>query len=156
MTRKQLTLCIIHEHPRVLLGMKKRGFGEGRWNGFGGKVDAGETIEDAARREVLEECGVSVGELKKRGVLEFSFERNPEEILEVHIFKAEHFEGTPEETEEMKPEWFTVASIPYTEMWPDDIHWMPLFFAGKCFKGSFHFGEGDTILKSALEEIPEE
>src|SRR3990167_5319839 len=92
MTRKQLTLCIIHEHPRVLLGMKKRGFGEGRWNGFGGKVDAGETIEDAARREVLEECGVSVGELKKRGVLEFSFERNPEEILEVHIFKAEHFE----------------------------------------------------------------
>ena len=52
---KKLTLCIIHQHPRVLLGMKKRGFGMGRWNGFGGKVEAGETIEDATRREVGEE-----------------------------------------------------------------------------------------------------
>src|SRR3989344_310455 len=132
MIRKQLTLCLIHTHPRVLLGMKKRGFGEGRFNGFGGKVDEGETIEDAARREVLEECGLSVHNLEKRGILEFSFEKNPEEML---------------------PEWFTVESIPYTEMWPDDIYWMPMFFAGKHFKGSFHFGEGDVILKSSLEEI---
>lgn len=153
MKRKQLTLCLIHSHPRVLLGMKKRGFGEGRFNGFGGKVDAGETIEDAARREVLEECGLSVRNLEKRGILEFSFEKNPEEILEVHIFHTEHFEGEPQETDEMLPEWFTVASIPYTEMWPDDIHWMPMFFAGKHFKGSFHFGENDVILKNSLEEI---
>ncbi|OGG61048.1 hypothetical protein A3C87_01980 [Candidatus Kaiserbacteria bacterium RIFCSPHIGHO2_02_FULL_49_34] len=153
MIRKQLTLCLIHTHPRVLLGMKKRGFGEGRFNGFGGKVDEGETIEDAARREVLEECGLSVHNLEKRGILEFSFEKNPEEILEVHIFHTAHFEGEPQETEEMLPEWFTVESIPYTEMWPDDIYWMPMFFAGKHFKGSFHFGEGDVILKSSLEEI---
>ena len=38
--------------------MKKRGFGAGRWNGFGGKVAPAETIEDAARRELLEEAGV--------------------------------------------------------------------------------------------------
>ncbi|MEK7607017.1 MAG: DNA mismatch repair protein MutT, partial [Patescibacteria group bacterium] len=39
--RKLLTLCFIHQSPRILLGMKKRGFGAGRWNGFGGKVEAG-------------------------------------------------------------------------------------------------------------------
>jgi hypothetical protein len=38
--KKILTLTIIYQHPRVLLGMKKRGFGAGRWNGFGGKVAA--------------------------------------------------------------------------------------------------------------------
>jgi hypothetical protein len=39
--KKLLTLCIVHQNDKVLLGMKKRGFGMGRWNGFGGKVEAG-------------------------------------------------------------------------------------------------------------------
>ena len=47
---KLLTLLFVVESDRVLLGMKKRGFGAGRWNGFGGKVDKGETIEEAAKR----------------------------------------------------------------------------------------------------------
>ncbi|KAJ1429629.1 hypothetical protein B484DRAFT_396306, partial [Ochromonadaceae sp. CCMP2298] len=29
----------------VLLGMKKRGFGAGKWNGFGGKMDPGESMD---------------------------------------------------------------------------------------------------------------
>ena len=47
---KVLTLVLIRESTRVLLGMKKRGFGQGRWNGFGGKVEKGETILQAAVR----------------------------------------------------------------------------------------------------------
>lgn len=50
LSSKLLTLVMVVQPGRVLLGMKKRGFGAGRWNGFGGKVHAGETIEDAARR----------------------------------------------------------------------------------------------------------
>ena len=87
--RRLLTLCIIHEHPRVLLGMKKRGFGAGRWNGFGGKVHDGESIEEAARRELKEEAGITVGKMKPAGILEFEFERNKGEILRVHIFNCE-------------------------------------------------------------------
>ena len=70
--KKLLTLVIIHQHPRILLGMKKRGFGAGRWNGFGGKVQEGETVEDAARREVFEEAGIHVDHLEKAGVLRAS------------------------------------------------------------------------------------
>lgn len=44
------TLVLVLQPPRVLLGMKKRGFGAGRWNGFGGKVQGGESIEDGAKR----------------------------------------------------------------------------------------------------------
>lgn len=47
---KLLTLLFVLEPGRVLLGMKKRGFGEGRWNGFGGKVQGGETVEEGAIR----------------------------------------------------------------------------------------------------------
>ena len=47
---KLLTLVLVCNADKVLLGMKKRGFGEGRWNGFGGKVETGETIPEAAVR----------------------------------------------------------------------------------------------------------
>ena len=48
-----LTLVMIMKEKQLLLGMKKRGFGKGRWNGFGGKVNEGETILDAARRFLI-------------------------------------------------------------------------------------------------------
>ena len=50
---KILTLVLIRESARVLLGMKKRGFGQGRWNGFGGKVEKGETILQGAIRLIM-------------------------------------------------------------------------------------------------------
>ena len=58
--RKVLTLVLLREDNRVLLGMKKRGFGAGKWNGFGGKLEPGETVVEAAAREVQEECGLTV------------------------------------------------------------------------------------------------
>lgn len=144
-----MTLCIVHQHPKVLLGMKKRGFGVGRWNGFGGKVLPGESIEDATRRELLEEAGIEVGDLEKYGIIDFEFKGNPE-ILEVHIFKATDFTGEPTEGEEMKPQWYFVDEIPFKEMWPDDIYWIPLFLKGKKFKGKFLFGEKDEILEKEI------
>ena len=152
--KKLLTLIIIHQHPRVLLGMKKRGFGTGRWNGFGGKVVSAETIEDAAKRELREEAGIRVEILNKVGIIDFEFRNNPE-ILEVHIFKAESFSGKPIETEEMKPQWFHVDEIPFNEMWPYDIYWMPLFINGKIFRGKFLFGESEIILKQELVGVEE-
>src|SRR3989344_3554838 len=113
--KKILTVCIVHKHPLILLGMKKRGFGAGRWNGFGGKVELGEAVEDAAKREILEEAGIKVASLDKVGEIEFEFKGNPAfakasagepEILQVHIFKAGDFEGILAESEEMMPKWF--------------------------------------------------
>jgi len=45
-------------YSRLLLGMKKRGFGAGKWNGFGGKIEVGETPRAAAIREMKEEACV--------------------------------------------------------------------------------------------------
>jgi 8-oxo-dGTP diphosphatase / 2-hydroxy-dATP diphosphatase len=149
---KLLTLAIVHKDGKVLLGMKKRGFGAGRWNGFGGKVEAGETFEGAARRELREETGIDAASLEKAGVLIFDFKENPGP-LEVHVFKGYGFSGEPKESEEMRPQWFDVDKIPFDEMWPDDIHWMPLFLAGKSFRGRFLFGPHDSILEKELEVI---
>lgn len=149
--KKILTLCIVHQGNRVLLGMKKRGFGMGRWNGFGGKVEKGETIEETMRRETFEEAGIDVSEAEKVGILEFEFQGNPE-ILETHIFRAEKFVGEPTEGEEMKPQWFGIDKIPFKSMWAADMHWIPLFLEGKKFQGKVLFGKGDVVLEYNLEE----
>lgn len=156
--RKQLTLCVPVKDNQILLGMKKRGFGAGRWNGFGGKIESGETIEQGARRELYEEAGINDGSLEKVGILDFSFQ-NVEEILEVHIFRLGGFSQTAIETEEMKPRWFAFNDIPFSQMWSDDVYWFPLFLQNKLFKGAFLFDRAaDTkhpaqILEYSLEEV---
>lgn len=152
------TLCIIHQHPKILLGMKKRGFGAGRWNGFGGKVSADETIEECAKREIKEEAGIEVIDFEKIGIVNFEF-KNGARAVEVHFFKSINFEGCPKESEEMRPKWFHIDEIPFEKMWPDDAHWMPLFLSNKKFKGRFIFDKPSTpdrtsvILEKALREV---
>eukprot|EP01018_Ginkgo_biloba_P030580 Gb_40140 [translate_table: standard] len=76
-TPKLLTLAIVNKDGRVLLGLKKRGFGEGYYNGFGGKVEEGETIEEATARELEEESGLIPLRMTKQGVLTFHFDDKP-------------------------------------------------------------------------------
>ena len=135
--------------------MKKRGFGVGKWNGFGGKVMEGESIEDAAKRETQEECGISVDEMEKLGIVEFDFINVPDETLQVHIFKARDFSGDIAESEEMAPKWFGVDEIPFDDMWTDDPYWMPLFLSNKKFKGKFLYDDKDQVLEDMVEEVYE-
>ena len=129
----------------VCLPMKKRGFGMGRYNGVGGKVEPMETIETAVLREAKEEIGVDVGDVIKCAELAFTFPHKEEWNQFVHVYLAESWEGDIVETEEMKPYWFTVGRIPYNEMWPDDIFWLPKVLEGNLLKGEFTFSEGDVI-----------
>ncbi len=152
MATKLLTLCIVHQGDSVLLGMKKRGFGKGRWNGFGGKVDHGESIEDAASRETKEEAGITPGVLHKLGILEFEFVGSPD-ILQVHVFKCTIYTGEVGESEEMRPQWFAVEAVPFGDMWKDDIYWFELFLQNKKFRGRFVFDEHDSILDMNLGEV---
>ena len=78
----------------ICLAMKKRGFGKGRYNGVGGKVEEGETIEDAVKREAQEEIGVTVGEVKKCAELDFTFPHEPSFDQLVHVYTTESWEGS--------------------------------------------------------------
>jgi 8-oxo-dGTP pyrophosphatase MutT (NUDIX family) len=150
--RQVTTLAIIEDGDKALLAMKKRGFGEGWWNGYGGKVQPGESVEDAMVRELREESGLDAKKYRERAVIEFYSEGSDFEV-EMHIFEVTSHDGDLVETEEMAPQWFLKHEIPYDTMWPSDREWMPLFFQGKDFNGRVVFDEStQTYVES--EFIP--
>ena len=68
---QRANLCFILQDGKILLMRKKRGFGAGKINAPGGKIDPGETPLDAAVRETFEELGVSPLGAEQRGELHF-------------------------------------------------------------------------------------
>ncbi len=150
--KKILTLVLVQQSGKILLGQKKRGFGTGKWNGFGGKVEANETIEEGARRELLEEANLGTVAVERRGRITFYFRDDPV-ALEVYIFRVKSFTGTPRESDEMIPRWFSEKDIPYDTMWADDRLWLPLFLENKRFEGEFWFNDEHTIERHDLREV---
>ncbi len=151
--KKILTSCLVFkQHKEILLGMKKYGFSEGKWNAFLGMVEDGADIEDTAKRELAEGAEIEISNLEKMGILEFEFHGDPD-INEVHIFKASTYRGEIMETNEIRPEWFHIDHIPFDAMWQDNKYWMPLLFQGSKFIGKFFFDKDQNIISHSLVEV---
>ncbi|MFA4907657.1 MAG: 8-oxo-dGTP diphosphatase [archaeon] len=156
----QLTLCLpvrLNE-KQILLGMKKRGFGSGKWNGFGGKLKENESLQQAAVRELLEETGLRTSKesLEKVGEFKFGFPKKKEWDQVVHVFVLRDWQGEPQESGEMRPEWFAFSEIPYESMWKDDEIWLPKVLEGKKLRAEFRFSEdNETIEEWKIKELDE-
>ena len=158
---RETTLCILIEGAppqRILLGMKKEGFGAGKITGFGGKIELGETPAMAAIRELEEEAGIRVTceELEPVGQLHFHFPSRPDWSQLVHVFLSQRWLGTAREGREMKPMWYAVGEIPFGQMWDDATHWLPRFLGGERIRGCFRFAEdNETVAKVAIRSWKE-
>ncbi|MAF59609.1 MAG: 8-oxo-dGTP diphosphatase [Candidatus Pacebacteria bacterium] len=141
---KHATLCLPITESEVLLGMKKKDFGVGKWNGFGSKVKDGETPEQATIRELKEECGLDASEehLEKVAVLLFYFNKKP--VFFMHTYVLKDWAGEPFESEEMKPKWHRLDRVPYEEMWAADRFWMEDVVKGKKVAAHVHFRTSST------------
>lgn len=156
---KHATLCFILDGTpprRILLGRKKRGFGEGKLNGFGGKIEPGETIRAAAVREIEEESRlvVPMESLQAAGTVTFRFPYEPRFDHHVHVFLTTQWRGRPLETAEMAPEWFSLEAIPYNRMWNDDAYWLPEVLSGNTIQADFSFAkDNETVASWSLHPL---
>jgi mutator protein MutT len=142
-----------NEISHVCLARKKRSFGMGRWNGVGGKLLPGESVEKGLIREAEEEIGIIAKSLSKIAELNFTFSHKSEWNQITHVYFCENWENEPEESEEMNPKWFSIENLPFGEMWPDDIFWLPKVIKGELIKGNFIFGNNDVILEQKVESV---
>ena len=145
---KQVTLCLCLKENEVLLAMKKRGFGAGKYNGYGGKVEEGETPKAAACRELKEESELVVeeGDLKQVALVDFRFDGELRFVCQV--FLVDKWQGEPVETEEMSPVWYSKTDLPLGEMWAADALWFPRILAGETLKIAVDFGDDGAVVKS--------
>jgi len=157
---RKATLCLLikenEKEKEVLLAMKKRGFGVGKWNGVGGKLDLQKGDKDivtTAIRETEEEIGVQITDLEKVAILNFYFPYNQEWNQQVHVFLAKNWQGEPKESEEMLPKWFRDKEIPFEEMWDDDKFWLPHILNGKKLKADFTFKNGEIITQKDIKFV---
>jgi len=145
--RERATLCFLIQDGQILLIRKKRGLGAGKINGPGGRIEPGEEPHECAVRETSEEVGLTPLNVQNRGELHFQFADGYS--LHCAVFVAHEYTGELIETDEALPIWTPLDSIPYDEMWADDIHWLPGVIQGGTFRGYFHF-DGEKMLSKHL------
>ncbi len=155
---KQVSLCLlVNKNDEIVLAMKKRGFGMGKWNGVGGKFnpEKDRDILDTAIRETKEEIGVNIKNLNKVAILNFRFPYKEEWDQDVHVFLVKDWEGEIKESDEMAPKWFKKNEIPFNFMWDDDKYWLPEVLKGNKLKADFSFKQGEIIDKHSIKVVKE-
>jgi 8-oxo-dGTP pyrophosphatase MutT (NUDIX family) len=145
------TLVHIVDGNRLLLKKATRGISKDKWNAPGGKIADSETAEQNALREMFEETGMRIKNLFYHGEIKFFLDGRNELSVHGFLFSTREFSGIPKSTEEGEVRWFDVDEIPYSEMWPDDIYWLPLMIQGKRFDADFYFADGNKeIIKHEI------
>lgn len=139
------TLCYVKHNGKTLMvhrNKKPNDIHEGKWNGLGGKFEAGETPEMCVRREVEEEAGLVIQNPHLRGLLMFpNFKGND---WYVFVFTATEFEGELIESPEGKLEWIDNDKLTRLSLWESDHIFLPWIEAGAFFSAKFEYG-GDVM-----------
>lgn len=145
---ERATLLFVIRDGKILLIHKKRGFGKGKINGPGGKIEPGETPRECAIRETCEELCIKPTGVEDAGLLHFQFIDG----YSIHgfVFTASGYEGEPTETEEAIPIWCTIDELPFEHMWEDDPTWFPYMLEGRYFSGRYIF-DGDRMVDAVIE-----
>ncbi len=153
-TFKKSILCFLINEDNVLLIMKKSGHGFGMWNGFGGKLEGEETFEECAIRGGKEEISVNLKSITHVATLFFftpSKNNDNNWLTEVYIISK--WDGLPDESEAVQPQWFNKYSLPFKEMWPDYIHWLPRVLDGEKIIAEFLLNEDMDILEFDIQPM---
>ncbi len=146
---KLATLCYVMDKKNNKTLMihrvkKKDDYHEGKWNGLGGKFDKGESPEDCAIREVLEESGLKIKNPRMHGFITFP---NFDEKYDwyVFIFTAEDFEGELIDSTEGNLEWIPNDKLTSLNLWDGDKIFMDWLFQDKFFSAKFNYEKGKFI-----------
>jgi 8-oxo-dGTP diphosphatase len=114
------TIIFIFRDGMVLLqkGSLTKKINAGLWNGLGGHIERGEDVLTAARRELLEEAGISCNNLQLNGTVVIDVNKSDGILL--FVFSGDDITGALNPSEEGKLEWFELSDLPSNEI-VDDV-----------------------------------
>jgi 8-oxo-dGTP diphosphatase len=150
--------CYLEKDKKVVVikykeGNKKSGY----YDIPGGKIEKGETSEQTAIREMKEETGLKVGNLKYKGNMIIEY---PNKIFDFEVFVTHESEGEPQEFAENTSEWIEINELLQKEKILTNIMILDRFFIKGLVDDKYNFkmhiqvDEKENILdvKYRLEE----
>ncbi len=105
---------IIKRDGKILLGKRKNAHGDGSWSFPGGHLEFNEDPKDCAEREVMEEVGINIKNMKTGPYTNDVFKKENKHYITLYIL-AELDSGEPEVLEPDKCErweWFSWNNLP--------------------------------------------
>ena len=152
---KQTTLCYLEQDGRYLMlhrVRKAHDENHDKWIGVGGKFEDRESPEDCARREVLEETGLTLTDYRYCGIITFVSDQWETEYM--HLFHATGFTGALRECDEGDLEWVDKTAVPSLPLWAGDKIFFRLLAEDAPFFLLKLRYEGDTLVEAALNGAP--
>ncbi|MCB9136675.1 MAG: 8-oxo-dGTP diphosphatase [Anaerolineales bacterium] len=141
------TLCYVKSNGHTLMVhrvKKQNDMHAGKWNGLGGKLDAGESPEECVIREVWEESGLTIREPRLHGVLTFPGFANDEDWY-AFLFTATEFDGALIDSPEGVLRWVPDGELLALNLWEGDQIFIPWLDQPKFFSGKFTYRDGKLV-----------
>lgn len=144
---KLATLCYVRQAGQTLMVhriKKENDIHQGKWNGLGGKLEAGETPEMCAVREVHEESGLTVKHLVYKGLITFPGFAYDEDWY-AFVFLIDEFEGQLIDSPEGNLAWIDDAELLNLNLWEGDQYFLPWLEHPGVFSARFVYLDGKFI-----------
>lgn len=140
---KLATLCyVIDKKTNSTLMLhrvkKENDYHEGKWNGLGGKFEAGESPEECAIREIEEECGLKVKSVKMKGIITFPMFDGKDDWY-VFLFTSDEYEGKLIDSPEGNLAWIENDKLTELNLWDGDKYFIPWIFKENFFSAKFNY-----------------
>ena len=128
---------LIDPQGRFLLTSRPEGkVYAGYWEYPGGKLEAGESVEEALRRELLEELGITIGQAHPWRIELVDY---PHALVRLHFCKVFDWHGEFEMREQQAMAWQTLP-VAVRPVLPGTIPVLEWFAAERGFSGATHAG----------------
>lgn len=148
-------LVYIEKDEQILMiHRQKRDEHQGFWLAPGGKIEANEPPHEAARREVIEETGLELTNLRLQGLLSFpDLGDSPfGDEWQVFLFHADRFKGElTDHCPEGQLQWVARDKLQELPMWEGDLLFTPRVFRPGFFSGKMLY-RGNRLEQSIFWE----
>ena len=114
----EVVAAIIHQEGRILATQRRYGEYKGWWEFPGGKMEPGETEEQAIVREIREELNVGIRVERKVCTVEYDY---PQFHLRMHCFWCSIAEGVLELKEHQSARWLKPTEWESVDWLPADV-----------------------------------
>ncbi|MBR5111151.1 MAG: 8-oxo-dGTP diphosphatase [Clostridia bacterium] len=147
------TLCYIeHEGCWLMLNRDKKAVDEnkGKWIGVGGHLEEGESPEECVLREIKEETGLNVTNLRLRGIITFILPDWGNELT--FLYTAQADSSHVAECAEGTLKWIPVESVAALPLWEGDRVFLPLLQTRQdCFSLKLIYASGGALSGAVLD-----